>query len=205
MQPLNQRKPIHTELYFSGDIEADGPIPGPYSMSSLGLCLAGEFDGKRFRRLDPEENTFYRELRPISETFDPETAAISGLNRERLIADGSDPEEVMLELDAWVRRVAEGRRPVFVAWPLSFDFLWLYWYGRRFGDVAPFGFSGCLDMKTMYHRLRGTTLAQAKKSRIPERLRSRRRHTHNALDDAMEQADFFANMMIADERVEIVE
>jgi ribonuclease T len=29
------------EIYFSVDIEASGPIPGEYSMLSLGACLVG--------------------------------------------------------------------------------------------------------------------------------------------------------------------
>ena len=29
------------ELYIACDVEADGPIPGPYSMISLGMAVAG--------------------------------------------------------------------------------------------------------------------------------------------------------------------
>jgi hypothetical protein len=200
MEPLNGRKPRYTELYFSFDVEADGPIPGPYSMSSIGMCVAGEGDGKRFRRLDPESATFYRELRPISEDFDPESAAVAGLDRDELLRSGADPETAMRELAAWVREEARGRTPVAVAWPLSFDWMWTYWYFRRFGDDSPFGFSGCLDMKTLYCRLRQKALVDSSKSRVPRDLLSTRQHTHNALDDALEQADFFANMMERDPR-----
>ena len=37
---------VRTDVYVSADIEADGPIPGPYSMLSLGMCIAGEQDGR---------------------------------------------------------------------------------------------------------------------------------------------------------------
>lgn len=29
------------DLYFSADVETDGPIPGPYSMLSFGIVFAG--------------------------------------------------------------------------------------------------------------------------------------------------------------------
>jgi hypothetical protein len=34
------------DIYISGDIEADGPIPGRYSMLSFGLAVAATFDGE---------------------------------------------------------------------------------------------------------------------------------------------------------------
>src|SRR5512133_818869 len=34
------------DVYFSADVETDGPIPGPYSMLSFALVPAGVFDGQ---------------------------------------------------------------------------------------------------------------------------------------------------------------
>ena len=33
------------DVYISADIEADGPIPGRYSMLAFGLAVAGTYDG----------------------------------------------------------------------------------------------------------------------------------------------------------------
>jgi hypothetical protein len=55
------------DVFISVDIEADGPIPGDYSMSSLGAVV-----------VDSSEQTFYAEFRPISDRFDPKAAAVSG-------------------------------------------------------------------------------------------------------------------------------
>jgi hypothetical protein len=38
-----------TDVYVSADIEADGPIPGVYSMLALGFAVAATFDGVAFR------------------------------------------------------------------------------------------------------------------------------------------------------------
>jgi hypothetical protein len=87
---------------LSVDIEADGPIPGPYSMLSLGAAVAGRQDATGFTATDPEEHTFYRELRPISEEFVPEALAVSSLDRERLKTEGHEPAVALAEFCDWV-------------------------------------------------------------------------------------------------------
>lgn len=180
------------DLYISVDIEADGPIPGPYSMLSFGLAIAGTFDGDEYRPAVPEEQTFYRELRPISPQFDPEALAVSGLDRKRLSEKGANPVDAMTAAATWVRSVRQRRRPVLVGYPLVFDWLFLYWYFERFcASGSPFGFSAAIDMKTMYAIKAHTTISRATKSQMPPEVLSNRAHTHNALDDAIEQADMF--------------
>jgi hypothetical protein len=183
-----------SDIYISADIEADGPIPGDYSMLSFGFSVAGRYDGMTFSRANPEEHTFYRELKPISDKFDPEATAAAHLDRDALAIRGEDPAAAMREAHAWVKQVATGARPVLVAYPLGFDWMFLYYYFVRFAGVSPFGFSSCLDMKTMYVTKSGKLITKATKSQMPPSLRSSRRHTHNALDDAIEQADLFANL-----------
>ena len=62
------------ELYIAADVEADGPIPGPYSMLSLGMSV-----------VDQPELCFYTELRPISDQVVPEALAVAGLDRDRVL------------------------------------------------------------------------------------------------------------------------
>ena len=83
--------PSTPDLYFSVDIEADGPIPGPFSMLSFGLVVAGRFDGRQFESRLDRPDTFYRELKPISRSFVPEALEVSGLDRDRLEREGADP------------------------------------------------------------------------------------------------------------------
>lgn len=186
------------DLYLSADVEADGAIPGPYSMSSFGLCVAGRYDGTDFTPIAPETATFYAELRPISDTFEPEAAAVSGLDREALVRDGRDPAEAMTACAAWVQAQGESfdARPVLVAYPLGYDWMWLYWYFVRFSATgSPFGHSGALDMKTFYAARSGAVLGRATKRSMPPALLSTRPHSHHALDDAMEQAELMQNLV----------
>jgi hypothetical protein len=183
------------DCFISADVEADGPIPGTdqFSMLSFGLTVAGRWDGTTFTRAEPGADTFYAELRPISGRFDPAALAVSGLDRDALATGGLDPAEAMTKAAAWVRDVAGDHRPVMVAYPAVFDWMWLAWY---FGAYAanPFGHSGCMDIKTLYQARSGARWGDAVKRRMPRHLMSDRPHTHNALDDAVEQAELFANL-----------
>jgi hypothetical protein len=182
------------DIYISADIEADGPIPGPYSMLSFGLAVAGTSDGAHFVAADPAERTFYAELRPISAQYDPGALAVSGLDRDRLLREGRDPAAAMDAAASWIREVAGADlTPVFVAFPLSYDWMWMYWYFMRYArDGSPFGHSRCLDLKTTYAVKAGVPIAAASKARLPGWLVPRRPHLHHALDDAIEQAELVA-------------
>ncbi|WP_031074891.1 3'-5' exoribonuclease domain-containing protein [Streptomyces sp. NRRL S-118] len=182
-------------LYISVDVEADGPIPGPYSMLSIGAAVAGRQDAGGYTAADPEAQTFYRELRPISDAFVPEALAVSGLDRDRLAVEGGEPAAVMGEFAAWAAEVADGAQPVMCGYPASYDWTFLYWYLVRFTGASPFGHSGCMDMKTLYATKARLPLRAVAKGTMPRELLSRRRHTHHALDDAIEQAELFSNLM----------
>lgn len=183
-----------TDLYISADVEADGPIPGTFSMLSFGLAVAATFDGQTFEPSDPSQQTFYRELKPISDRFDPTALEVSGLDRDRLAHDGAEPQAAMRDATGWVAEraaAAGGARPVLVAYPVVFDWMFLHWYLINFAGASPFGFSSALDIKTLYQQKAHVTLDQAGRNDLPDELRSPRPHTHNALDDAVEQAEIF--------------
>ena len=71
------RSAMRGEVYFSVDVEADGPIPGPYSMLSVGVAVAGRH-AERFIPASPDAATFYQELRPISDDYVPDALAVTG-------------------------------------------------------------------------------------------------------------------------------
>lgn len=186
---------MRPDVYISADVETDGPVPGRHSMLSFGLAVAARYDGRRLEPADPEAETFYRELRPAFDEVDPQALAISNLDRNRLLADGTDVVEAMDAAAAWVMNIARDSRPVMVAFPLAFDWLWLQWHFLRYcADGSPFSFSSCLDMKTLFWARQGTPIDGAGKGDLPPELRPTRRHTHNALDDAVEQAELFVRL-----------
>lgn len=190
-QPLSNT----VDAYFSADVETDGPIPGPFSMLSFAIVFAGTFDGQRFVRPLGYDQKFYRELKPISNEFQREALKVNGLDRDRLCIEGAAPEKAMTEAYEWVRRISGTAKPVLVAYPLSFDWTWLYWYFIRFSKFgSPFDYSRCFDIKTALAVKARIPIADASRSKIDPSLKSDRVHTHHAIDDAIEQAEIFANV-----------
>lgn len=186
------------DVYVSVDIEADGPIPGPYSMLSLGATVAGTYDADGYTAPDDlRAETWYAEIRPIADDYVPEALAVSGLDRDALLASGRTPEEAMTGFAAWVDEVADRHdaSPVFAAYPLGFDWLFTYWYLISFAGRSPFGHGRALDVKTLYAARARTAISRATKRHMPAGLHPDLPHTHNALDDAVEQAGLLANIM----------
>jgi hypothetical protein len=188
-------RPGVVDVYFSADVETDGPIPGPFSMLSFGLVVAGTFDGETFARPAHYGHNFYRELRPVSDEFQVDALRVNGLDRDRLQREGTLPAIAMNEAAQWVRECVGEGRPILVAYPLSFDWSFLYWYFIRFAkDGSLFNHSQCFDIKTAFAVKAHIPIASAGRSRLMPSLRSNGVHTHNALDDAIEQAQVCANL-----------
>ncbi|TMR34683.1 exonuclease [Nonomuraea zeae] len=170
------------ELYVAVDVEADGPIPGPYSMISLGMAVAGRAD-----------LTFYTELRPISDDFVPAALAVSGLDRERLRREAPAPEQAMAAAARWIGHLRTIGRPVFLAAPAVWDGMFVHWYFMRFTGKSPFGATGSgVDLRSYWMGLTGCEWAETRKGIIKHRLGLERvPHTHHAGEDAAELAEVF--------------
>lgn len=185
------------DVYFSVDVETDGPIPGPFSMLSFAIAYAGAYDGQTFYKPPGEVKTFYRELKPISERFEQEALAVNGLDRTALSISGASPEIAMTDAAAWIREVSGSGSPVFVAYPLTFDWSFIYWYFVQFSRTgSPFGFSRAFDIKTAVAVSLKQTIVGSGRIHVPDELKSHMPHTHNALDDALEQAEVFQNVFL---------
>ena len=177
--------PASKECLISVDVESSGPIPGDYSMLSLGACLIGH----------PEEG-FYIELKPLNDNAIPAALKISGLNMAHLAKHGAMPKQAMAKLGAWVKQVAGTRKPVFVGFNAGFDWSFVNWYFTHFGKENPFGFAA-LDIKSFYMGRTGCTWEETKSSRIPAEFQPSKPGDHNALNDARAQAEMFDKMRTA--------
>ena len=186
---------MSVDVYFSADVETDGPIPGPFSILSFAMVFAGTFDGNNFVRPQAYDDHFYAELKPISDEYQQEALMVNGLDRNFLCDHGRDPKVAMEEAYKWINLIGGDRQPVLVAYPLSFDWTWLYWYFTKYCSLgSPFGHSRCFDIKTALAVKNKLPISRAGRSQLPLKLTSTRRHTHHALDDAIEQAEIFANL-----------
>jgi hypothetical protein len=92
----------------------------------------------------------------------------------------------------WLKRLPG--RPVFVAYPAAYDFMFVHWYLIRFAGESPFSHSA-LDVKTLAMAMLGCGYRDATKKNMPRRWFDAHPHTHRALDDAIEQGALFCNML----------
>ncbi|MBK7116805.1 MAG: 3'-5' exoribonuclease [Proteobacteria bacterium] len=176
------------EIYISTDIEADGPIPGPHSMLSIG---AAAYTGDKVLLSTFSANL---ETLPGSQPH-PKTAAWWATQPEAWATcrkDPEPPERAMTRFVTWIRTL-EGK-PVFVAYPAGFDFLFVYWYLMKFVGESPFSHSA-LDIKSFAMAVLKTNYRDSTKRNMPTRWFDDLPHTHIALSDAIEQGALFCNML----------
>ncbi len=176
------------EIYVSTDVEADGPIPGPYSMLSLGSAA--------FRSDGSLVDTFSTNLKTLDgATQHPDTMAWWAGRPEAWKACRENPREVQEAIEeyvAWLDGLPG--RPVFVGYPAAYDFAFVYWYLIRFAGRSPFSFSA-LDIKTLAMVLLGTDYHATIKKAMPRRWFGETPHGHVALVDSIEQGQLFCNLL----------
>jgi len=160
--------------YFMVDIEADGPIPGDYSMVCLGAVVVRP----------GLERTFYARLRAISEAWDPDALAVSGFTREETLAF-DEPEVAMRQFADWIAAESDGR-PIFISDNNGFDWQFVNWYFHHFLGANPFGHSSA-NLGSLYKGMVGDTFATFKHLR-------QTRHTHHPVDDARGNAEALLHM-----------
>ena len=176
------------EIYVSTDVETDGPIPGPHSMLSLGSAaytadkqLVATFSAN----LDTLEHA----------SAHPKTAEWWATQPQAWAACRQDletPQAAMRRYIEWVKSLPG--KPVFVAYPAGFDFLFVYWYLIRFVGESPFSHSA-LDVKSFAMAVMKTNYRDSTKRNMPKHWFDPLPHTHVALDDAIEQGAMFCNML----------
>ncbi len=160
--------------FFVVDVEADGPIPGDYSMTELGAVL-----------VEPGlKRTFYAQIAPISDKWVPEALAVSGKTREDVLKFG-DPTTEVKRFIQWVNDNSKGRA-VFCADNLAFDWQWVNWYCHHFAGANPFGFSG-RRIGDLYCGMERDAYARWKHLR-------RTSHDHNPVNDATGNAEALLHM-----------
>ena len=172
------------EAYVSVDVEAAGPNPSQYSLLSIGACLVADV-----------QRTFYVELQPVNDNFTPQALAVSRLSLEELAERGLPPAEAMSRFETWLEaQVPSGRQPIFVAFNVPFDWMFVNDYFHRFLGRNPFGHAA-LDLKAFYMGLAGVHWSEATMHYIAARYLSNRQLTHHALRDAKDQAELFQKML----------
>ena len=175
---------INSEYYISVDVETAGPNPGNYAMLSIGAHTVAE-----------PASSFYVELKPDKDAFLPEALQISGLDMNKLTKGGDLPEIAMTRFADWVAEATppEGKA-VFVAFNSPFDWMFVNDYFHRYLGRNPFGHSA-LDIKAYFMGLRGVAWSDTSFEKVTKYYKISHPLTHNALQDAIDQAVVFRKML----------
>jgi DNA polymerase III epsilon subunit-like protein len=173
------------EIYISVDVETSGPIPGIFSLLSIGACLVHN-----------PEAALYLELKPDSREHDPESLRVTGFDLSQLEQDGLTPQEAMLRFKEWVDSfIVPGKKIIFVGLNAPFDWSFINYYFVKYIGNNPFGFTA-IDMKAYFMGARRCKWSETKSSHMVSLLAPKSQPTHNALDDARFQAELFNLMLI---------
>ena len=89
--------------WFMIDIEADGPIPGDFSMIEIGAVLIE----------NGLKKVFYGNLKPISSKWVPDALKVTGYTREQTL-EFNDPLEIMDTFEDWLLENNKKSSPKFI-------------------------------------------------------------------------------------------
>ncbi len=177
-----------SEIYVSTDIEADGPIPGMYSMLS--------FASAAYTPAKSLISTFSANLETLPGAIThPETQKWWDKHPDAWKVcrqDCQPPDNAIKEYILWLKQLPGN--PVFVGYPAAYDFMFIYWYLIRFADESPFLHSA-LDIKTYAMATLNTSYRGTSKKIMPKHWFDELPHSHVALDDAIEQGALFCNIL----------
>lgn len=168
------------EVFISVDIETSGPIPGEYSLLSIGACM-----------VDDDSQAFEIKLKPVNLNAIPAAMEITGLSFDTLAREGTSSVEAMHQFRDWVVQVSgTGGTPVFVGLNASFDWSFINYYFHHYLGENPFGFAA-LDIKSLFMGATGCDWKGTRSSKMASLLRPVLHGTHDALHDARYQAEIF--------------
>lgn len=181
------------EILISNDVETNGPIPGEYSMLSLGAAVFTRQDGRL-------HETFSANLETAEGAKeDPDTMKWWATQPEAWKAHRENlekPADAMLRYLKWVKEVAakHNAKPVFAGYPAGFDFNFVYNYLIKYTGESPYSFSA-LDIKTLVMATLGCGYREVSKKNMPKHWFGKTRHDHTALTDAIGQGELLCNIL----------
>lgn len=194
---------MNKEIYISLDVEADGPVPGLYSMLSLGAVAF----------MESESPDGYDILHKFDTTFEPlpdakrhpETmqwwAKQSKEAWETATKNPGKPKHVMTLFRTWLSNleIAYSAPLVAVGYPASFDFSFVHYYGMRFLKEYVLGYS-CIDIESYAMQAYGIPYSDMKEDVMatlsPQLFEGlSENYSHKAVEDAKRQGIIFMRML----------
>jgi hypothetical protein len=175
--------------YIAVDIEADGPIPGDYSMLSIGAVAFNPKTGilSQFERnLKPLDGAKqHRDTMTWWKQFPKQF--------EKLKVNALNPFLAITDFSNWLAEVKIGEL-VFVSDYVGFDLQFVRWYMRHFIDEDPFWLRQ-LDLMSYASALTKKPQPEHTSRRVPKHWLIESTHEHSSLNDALSHANMAIHML----------
>lgn len=178
---MNTTDPFLIDLprMVSVDVETAGPNPANYALLSIGACT-----------LPQPRQKFYAELQPDKSATDPRSMDVHHLDMQHLREHGVQPAASLRGFEDWLARsLPEGSPPLFLGFNSPFDWMFINDYFHRYLGRNPFGHSS-LDVKSFFMGFRRVPWEQTRMAFITSKPLC-----HNSLEDALDQADLFLDIL----------
>jgi len=187
--------------YVVCDIEADGPIPGPHSMMSLGAVAVNKV-GNIFGEFEINFLPL-KKAKPHSKTMEwfnknaPKALMYCKINQV-------EPQEGMKRFGNWLLTLPMPR--VMAAHPAPLDFMWVNWYIQTYLkdelEEPPFTKpffdnkgQGAFDIKSYAAAVLKKDFTNLHRDTYTKDLHDNTKHTHKAIDDAREYAKLLIKLL----------
>ena len=170
--------------FISVDVETAGKYPRDFALLSIGAC-----------NLPNPRKTFYIELKPDKPGISDGSTEVHGLSMKELQQKGVEPVEALQRFESWLAEVVPGEvTPIFVALNAPFDWMFVNDYFHHYLGRNPFGHKA-LDMKAFFMGMHRVPWAETGFREIGQHYLKERVLAHNALQDALDQAEMFQEML----------
>jgi len=129
----------------------------------------------------PFDDSFYCTIRPVTDEYISEALAVSGFTREETLKF-NPPEMEIARFNEWLKNLKMRKGyPIFIADNNGFDWSFINYYLHYYVGENPFGYSSW-NLNSFYKGLEKNFRAKFKQYRVTK-------HTHNALQDAIGNAE----------------
>lgn len=179
--------------YLSIDGETDGPVPGLFSLRSVGMALFSTSGNVLWQ--------FESNMKPLTEasvdkkTWDWWNEPEQKLAFEHMLNDPRDPEEVFIELAQTIVKLKQSYKIFVICWPACFDWAFIQYYMYKFVGDNPLGRAAKCATSYAWAMAKTNNPNVSIHNLLDAWDDKRFQHTHKALDDALEQGARFINML----------
>ena len=184
-------------VYVSIDIDTDGDVAGANNLLSIGAAVFRYSDKQMIKTFEVNIKEQFDRFSPMKSTMEwwekPEQQEAWKYCHQNQV----EPQEAMRLFTVFAEELKKEYKVQTVCWPAAFDWPFITLYFNLFNKDAynPFGFKSCC-IGSYAWGMYGCESTSGLRPEVEKRFSEPKyKHTHKALDDALDQGAQFMNML----------